>query len=470
MLYWRGLVMKNIIIITKKRVLTLLIILLIIIFLLIYLFTLRDTRNKSVGVTNIDSQTILNTLEKENYKLKGMLGSIVPDGNNILYENHYRYYNYEIPDYEIYDLSTIMKNGNNLDYNIIYNNKDYIRPNYDSDWKNFYHRGWLNLPQHIDNALHKLFIYPQGASSIYDFEGKLAFHEQAKIDYHKNINLLIYNFQVNQAKIYNNQIVLIGTPTRKGSQIVAINVNNIIPENIDNKTFLFQLSTPSQYEIDYLYATYYKTDYVKDEMSKDKVEPTYANKVVTKLSDENAKLKQELSFYIPNNDKLDKDKTCKHRRKQIETKLNNSSIDLANNEEIPFVFKYIDDAYIRPIYDPTWKQNYEEGLCYIPTKICKAFNNLYMLPHESNKRLTFFQDLGFHEEHTIIEDSELSFLIYKFIPEKILIVDNEVHIMGIPSRTGAYIISVDKNKLPNNLDTIKLVTPNSLELDYLLMN
>lgn len=455
--------MKNIIILTKKRIFTLLLIILLIIFLLIYFFIFRNIRHKTVNVTSIDSQTIAETLQKENYKLKGMLGSIIPHESNMLYEGHYRYYNYEIPNYESYDLSTIISSKSNLNYNVIYNNVDYIRPNYNSQWKNLYFRGWLNLPEHIDNAIHKLFIYPQGASSIYDFEGKLAFHEKSNINYHKNINLLIYNFQVNQVITYNNQIVLLGIPTRKGSQIVEINIDNVIPKNTDAKDFLFQLATPSGYEIDYLYATYHRIN-IDDENNKQDVAPTYANKAVTKLSDENAKLKQELANYIPINNNKPKHNYKKNKQEHIQ--LNNSSIDIINNKELPFVFKYIDDTYTRPIYDPIWKQKSEEGLCYLPTKICKAFKNLYVLPHESNDLLTFLEDLGFHEEHTIIENTELSFLIYKFIPEKVLIVDNEIHIIGIPSRTGAYLISIDIDKITDNTHIIKLITPDSLELDY----
>lgn len=463
--------MKNIILIPKKRIIASLIIIFIFISVFIYIIVYHDTNKETINVSNIEGDTIIETLKKENYKLKGMLDSIVPEDNKILYEGQYRYYKYYIPDYETYDLSIIIDIGLDINFDLTYDNPDYMRPVYDSSWKDFYFRSWLNLSHHMDNAYHNLFIYYGGASTIFDFEGVLGFHENINVDYHHNINFLVYNFHVNQVKMYENQIVLIGIPLRKGAQIISLKVNDILPVNIDRKKFLFQLSTPSGYETDYLYGYYYRSQYLKDEMEKEKIEPTYADQdtmsTILELREENALLKHELSKYIPlkNNVVLTKQK-CRNTTNLSNSKKANTHMDISEENEVPFAFKYINDDYKRPVYDPIWKEKYEEGLCYMPTKICEGLHNLFVLPEDPENRLTFLERLGFHEEHTIIEKNETSFLIYKFIPDKIIILDNELLIIGVPNRTGAHLIAIDNSKLTDTINLVKLVTPTLLELDY----
>jgi hypothetical protein len=145
------------------------------------------------------------SLEKDNSKLKGILKSILPENNRVIYEDQYRnrFINargHTPASFKTFPLQEVLKKGMDTKFNVLSNDPYYLRLIYDPSWKGAYYRGWLNLPNKNIDARHRLFIYPSGASSIYDFTGTLGIDNGTAVNYHKNINFLIYGFDFSLLK------------------------------------------------------------------------------------------------------------------------------------------------------------------------------------------------------------------------------------------------------------------------------
>lgn len=463
----------RIIIIFRKKIRICFILFLIFLSLIIILLLIHYNNQRCLNVTNIKNDNAIFELEKENNKLREILESIFPDEQKVMYENPYRIYIDEKPTFQTYDLPQIIEKGKDINFEISYNNTEYLRPMYYSRWKDIYFRRWLYMPNKIEEGHHKLFVYYGGASNIYDFEGSLGFTTNQPVDYHRNINFLVFNFNTENVKMLENQIILIGKPTRKGAQIVSVKVNDVLPKDIDSKEFLFQLSTPVGYEIDFLYGDYQRSDYLKRLREEESTQVisilTTDNRTYLELKQENQLLKQELSNYIPlEDDILITDQKC---RNSFNSKISNEMMDIdkviEKGTEIKFNVNYENTQYKRPIYDPTWKRNYQKDWAYIPTKICESMHNLFIIPTDEKEQINFIGNLAFYEKYKLINDNEIGFLIYNFTPNKIIQLNNQFIIIGIPTRIGASIITINHSNIINNSsNTVQLITPDYLEIDY----
>ena len=148
-----------------------------------------------------------------------------------------------------------------------------MRPKYSPQWKDFYFRGWLYLPEKISSASHRVFVFGGGASQIFDTTGELAFNEDVNFDYHRNINILCYQFDVKNVKLFNNQLMLTGIPSRKGAQVISITQDDLLGNNELTKSLLIQLATPDSYEIDYIYSGVIKYSNLQDLIKENTVKP-----------------------------------------------------------------------------------------------------------------------------------------------------------------------------------------------------
>lgn len=273
--------------------------------------------------------------------------------------------------------------------------------------------------------------------------------------------------------MYKNQIALVGKPTRTGAQVISIIQDELLSKDINKKDFLFQLSTPNGYEIDFIYLQAIKYEYFKKLIEKSSVNSiipnSNENKTLEQLKEKNILLKKELSNYIPLEDKVFI--TQQKCRISSEIIITNQMLDLKTvkdkGKEIKFNTKYYNNEYTRPIYNPSWKEHSEKGWAYVPRKICEAMHNLFVIPKDAEKQQDFFGSLGFHETYGEIKKDEIGLLVYNFTPKKIITLNNQLLITGVPSRTGARIISFDENNLIKNKDyIIQLVTPDNLEIDF----
>lgn len=94
-------------------------------------------------------------------------------------------------------------------------------------------------------------------------------------------------------------------------------------------------------------------------------------------------------------------------------------------------------------------------------------HSLFSLPSNSSEQLELLGKLGFFETYTPIHKDRVGILIYNFNVQKVIKYNNQIVISGIPSRTGAEIISIDTSPLVNKKGyLVQLVTLDDNEVDY----
>jgi hypothetical protein len=343
-----------------------------------------------------------------------------------------------------------------------------MRPTYDSSWKDFYFRYWLYLPDKITNAHHKIFVYPFGGSSNFDFIGDQSF-KAVSIDFHRNINFLIYNFDVDSIRQYENQVVFIGRPERKGAQVISIVQDSLLSDDSNTKDLLFQLSTPSGYEIDLIYGDAIKFDYLKKVIEENTVNTTSlsSSNIMTleQLQKENSLLKKELSNFVPIEDNIVLTKqSCRDSLDNDMSKSKDLETVIESGEEIDLDIVNENPTYIRPIYDPIWKKNYTKGWAYVPTKICENMHILFPIPSHMDEQADFFHNLSI--KPISINNDKKGILLFDFTPQKVYKKGNQLAIVGIPNRLGSTIMTIDTSELKKNCSyLVQLSTPDFQEID-----
>lgn len=434
----------------------------------------------SINPDIFDAFTILTdddaeALKEENERLRGTLESILPNVEKPLFENDCEPRHYFESTFEAVPLAQVLFKGKSLSFKMLAHDPHYLRPIYDSYWKDAYFRRWAYLPYRICDARHNLFVFYGGASSLFDFYGEQSLNIKADIDYHRNINFLVYDFSVKEIKLLDHQIVLIGEPQLMGAQIVAVRVNDVLPKEIDSKNFLFQLSTPAGYEMDYLYGDYGRSDYLK------KIEPVSTSALaqgqddpsLDELKKENTLLRKELSYYVPLEDEMRiTEEDCPDRSFDVISRNGDIPKDILGKRiDIPFTIHYSNLQYKRPIYHPAWKKNYRQGWAYVPRKVCDALHNLFIVPTDKEKQADFLGNLAFFEKFQPIDERQIGLLVYDFDIKSIKTFDDQIFITGIPSRTDAQIISINQKYLENHLKySIYLETMDGFQTDAIRLD
>ena len=454
--------------------------------LIVILFLMNSASVQARGF-DVADETIkeeIKELQEENSRLKRTLDYIYPREDKLIYENPYRLYGNNKPKNKGIPLSQVLTKGQDIKFNKIYDNPKYVRPIYSSNWKDFAFRGWLEVSDKISEGIHRLLMFPLGASANFDFTGSLGFSESLDLNNHRNINLLIYDFKVEQVKRYKNQVALIGKPSRSGAEVISIVKDDLLYKEEKEEEVLFQLSTPQGYEVDFIYDNVLSYEYLMEQIKKNSVRSSSSTiteeKSLEELKEENRLLKRELSYYIPLKEHYEPvvkellitKKNCKSFSYVSSLEENIYLNELKNKgKEISFKVNYEDKKYSRPLYDPTWKAHYKEGLMYIPRKMCEAMQRVFLIPKDVESKDNLFKGLGFKELYSKIEENEVGLLLYSFNPEKAIVLDNQILIIGTPSRTGANIISFNKDHLDTNKRYIvRLITLDNLELDFQYLN
>lgn len=425
----------------------------------------------------MDEQEIT-ALEKENSKLRQILKSIVPENDQALYEDPYRnrFVNaqgYSPPVFETFPLPEVLKKGEDVHYSLLADKPGYLRPLYDPGWKDAFYRGWLYLPEKNINARHRLFIYPFGGSSIYDFTGTLGMEDGTTVDYHRNINLLIYGFTVENVKYYKNQVALVGEPLRKGCQIISIVQNDLLPDGIDTRDILLQLATPQGYEVDFAYGNVIRYEYLTKQIKENTVIAANSdesrNGSLEQLINENLSLKKELSFFVPMDDKVITQEKCKPVPPNFPLDPALKTMRL-KGQEIAVNKLFKDNTYMRPLYNPAWYKNYRKRWCFIPRQVCYSQHRLFLIPQNAEEQADLFGILGFQESFSPLKDKEYGYLAYNFQISKAVIYEDQILLIGTPSRNGAEIITIDCSGIPRDqLYFVRMITPDDQELDYVIM-
>lgn len=419
------------------------------------------------------------SLKKENVKLEVILKSIAPENTQIIYEDQYRnsYLNakgYTPPTFETFPVQDILKNGKDVKFEVLSDYPSYLRPIYNPSWKDAYYRGWLDLPNKNIEARHKLFIYPFGASSIYDFIGSLGIKDGTAGDYHRNIIFLIYGFNIESIKWYENQAVLVGNPLRTGFQVVSVVQDDLLSEGINTKDMLFQLCTPQGYEIDFIYGNVIEYEYLKKQIEENTVMHASVDvsgyKTLEQLLNANLSLKKELAYFIPLEDKVITQEKCRPFPQNFPLDAPDIQTIRKKAVAIPFKVDYQNIEYNRPVYDPQWLKNYKKCWCYIPMQVCCNQHRLFLIPENHEEQVDFYGILSFHESYKPVNANEYSFLVYNTNINEAVIYHNQVLLIGTPSRTGAEIITVNRSSIPENQNYhVRLVTPDNQETNYIML-
>jgi hypothetical protein len=473
---WRYAYMNRfLVIITNRQKLSLCLIAIIFIILSAFFISKLDFP-KAIETDNAKDQTVLSP-ENENKELKDILSSIVPAKNIILFENSNR----EVRDSNILSDSTshsanvspneILKKGKNLAFFFVYSDEEYLRPIYTNTWKQAYYQGWLYLPKKIIAARHSLFTYMGGAGKIFDIEGELGFYPNISIDNQNYINFLIYNIDLQSVIQLENHIVISGTPTKKGVQIISIKLDDVTIQAKATEQFLVQLCTPNGFEIDYqnvkiANAPDGETDYGTVE------ETSYGtsyetNSDIKDVNIQNILLKKELTHYISDSSKSI---SFQYNGGYQTSNVLNTNIDLdeamINSSYIKYNILYNNKKYIRPIFHPQWKEHYDREWCYIPRKMYINMKKLFVLPSDNAVANDLCGELGFFEEYPSIKENQVGLLINNFSVTNISIFEDNILLSGTPCRTGIQVISIQKTNLTNYKEyAARLVTKDLCELD-----
>ncbi|HEX9060372.1 MAG TPA: hypothetical protein VF941_09345 [Clostridia bacterium] len=457
--------MKKILIITTHRKLICLS-LCFILPALVMLAILFAYFNKCSMVSN--NQITPLELEKENSRLNKLISSITPEEQKDFFEDERRNMittNTQVPSspLPVSPLGKVISHGTDIKFRVLYDDTKYLRPLYDPSWKDTYYRSWLFLPHKNLEARHNIFAYSLGASANYDIFGSLGFDPNVPLDNHHNINFLVYGFEVQGIKAYENQVALIGEPKQAGAQIISIVQNDLLPEGVNTKDFVFQLSTPKGYEIDYLSHSIIRYEYLMDKIKESTVGAFHAidqdkGSLSEELLSKNTALKKELSYYIPLKDEI--------IPKQSYKTTDSIHAILKSGHKIPFHTNFKGSMYKWPLYSPSWKENYKRSWCYVPKQIEYNLHRLLIIPQSKEKQQDFFGMLGFHEKYEHIKSNQYGFMIYRFNVSGAIAYKNQVLFIGTPSRTGAQIVSIDRNSIDGYTEyIIQLVTPDNFEID-----
>ncbi|WP_027626251.1 hypothetical protein [Clostridium lundense] len=446
--------------------------------IIIITIPINTYRFNSVSAINLSNEKEKDRLIMENYNFKNVLENMLPVEKKTLFEEENRGYDKDKNEIKTYPLKKVISKGVDVEFKKIYDNPQYSRPIYTSDWKDFWFRDWVYFPKKVSEASHNIFIYPLGASSAFDFEGSLGFNEGIFYDAHKYINILIYNFKVEYIKQYKNQIILIGKPTRKGAEIISILQDNLLLEGEKEKECIFQLSTKGGYVLDHIYGGVINYKYLKELIEKNSVssrlpeEEDYMDieekkKSLEELRMENLQLKKKLSYYIPLGENLIiTNKNCKIGYNNIEYDKENIKTAVDKGDNISFAIKYSDSRYKRPIYDPSWKENYKLGWAYMPTKLCQYMHKLFVIPKDKEKEKNLMGSLAFDEKYRGLSKDEVGLLVYNFQIKRVVRFKDRIILLGEPKKIGCSIISIKEKNLTKGINYIfQMITLDNEEID-----
>jgi hypothetical protein len=459
--------MNRFVLITSRQKLILCLTAVLFIVLSAFFISIFDFTKASEKTTSKVNASI--SPEKENKQLKDILSNIVPSDNNILFENNFR----EISDTDTSSYSDnispaeIILKGKVLPYIFAYSDEDYLRPIYSSTWKQGYNEGWLYLPRKVISARHCLFAYTGESVKIFDLEGELGFYPNISIDNQNYLNLLIYNFDLNNIYQLSNQIIISGTPVKKGVQIISIRLDDIAAQTAQSDFLSIQLCTPSGYEIDY--QNIRLSNNSDNTVDYGNVEETgsESNSNTKEVSKQNILLRQELSYYISDSAKPI---YFQHNGSYQTSDVLDTNLDLAEaiNCSVNTKYKllYNNQDYKSPVFHPQWKEHYDREWCYIPRKMYLNMKKLFVLPSDKDVSNDLCGELGFFGKYADVGKNQAGFLITNFSVSNISIFEDNIFLTGTPSRDGLQIVSITKTNLTEYPEyAVRLVTKDSCELD-----
>lgn len=214
----------------------------------------------SIKPISQNKMTELEKLAKENQDLRERLGKLEPVTPVKIVSN-----NQPPKSVETVPVTSVISDGTSLPFKTVYQDPEWVRPDYEPYWHSKLGQ-FSNIAERINSSYHRIFVTPATetlwSETLHEC-GIAELEDKIKLpDYGSNpqdtIVVVAMQYNITNAVLLNNQIALIGTPSRNGVQVIAFNKNDIINSvsgeiiaQNNSQEYLFQLVTPDGYEIDY---------------------------------------------------------------------------------------------------------------------------------------------------------------------------------------------------------------------------
>lgn len=166
--------------------------------------------------------SIVNNIADENAILKQELKHYISDSSKPIYFQYNGGYQTSNVLSEIIDLENAINCSSTINYSIIYDNKKYISPIYHPEWKKHSDKDWCYIPRKMYLNMKKLFVLSSDEDVAFDLCAELGFFEEYPAISKDQVGLLVNNFTVSKAHIFEDNILLSGIPSRTGLQIVCL--------------------------------------------------------------------------------------------------------------------------------------------------------------------------------------------------------------------------------------------------------
>lgn len=214
----------------------------------------------SIKPIKFEKMTQLERLARDNQDLKQRLSRLEPASPVKIVRS-------ESPvgksdDIPVFD---VIAEGNRVPFKKVYENLSWVRADYQPYW---YSKpgNWSSVPDRIHSAYHRLFatvgtnglwnetLYDSGIVETADKFTLPVFDDNPA----NTIAVVAFQHHITDVVVFNNQVVLMGTPMRTGMQVIALDKRDLfgsgsgeVAASNNSREYLFQLSTPDGYELDY---------------------------------------------------------------------------------------------------------------------------------------------------------------------------------------------------------------------------
>jgi|GEM_PF-1493830 len=192
--------------------------------------------------------TDLSSLEisQQNLILKKELAFFVSDSTKPIYFQPNGTYQTANSPTETADIEEALNGFKPMKFAFLYNNKKYASPVYHPGWKDHYERDWCYIPRKMYLNMKRAYVLPPNKEVAADLLGELGFFEKFSGVPENQAGIAVKNFSVSEAGIFEDNILLVGTPARTGMQIVGIDKKNLA----GLKEYTVRLVTSDACEID----------------------------------------------------------------------------------------------------------------------------------------------------------------------------------------------------------------------------
>jgi hypothetical protein len=152
---------------------------------------------------------------------------------------------------------------------------------------------------------------------------------------------------------------------------------------------------------------------------------------------------------------------------------------------VPFKVIYEDLAWVRPDYQPYWHSK-QGRWSKMPDRIHSAYHHFFVTPGTANLWEEAIYDSGIAELKRSISlpvydekpEDTIAVIAIKHKIEDVILLNNQVILLGTPARTGIQVLTINRYDLINSVSgeviannssqdyLFQLVTPDGYEVDY----